>query len=177
MIGLGASEGGRAQFENAVADKLAARDVLAVASGNLISSMEDVNRTAVREWVQTDGYDAVIVTRLVDTQKQTSYKPPTYTEGSYQITNHTPVGLEERVLHAPSHLAVRGERPPFAAVPGDKHDGRPARLGGRLAPPGDPRRQRQPGGVGDRQHHLRHPGRRPVGDQPHRRPARDQKET
>src|SRR5262249_9069734 len=88
VIGLGASAGGRAQFENAVAANLAARDVLAVASGNLIASMGDVTRAAVREWVQTDGYDAVIVTRLVDTQKQTSYKPPTYTDfygywGSY----------------------------------------------------------------------------------------------
>ena len=80
VIGLGASEGGRAQFENAVADKLATRNVLAVASGNLIAAQEDVTRAAVREWVQSDGYDAVIVTRLVDTQKQTSYQPPTYTD-------------------------------------------------------------------------------------------------
>src|SRR5262245_47697294 len=66
VIGLGATEGGRAQFENAVADALAARNVTAVASGNVIASQEDVTRTAVREWVATDGYDAVLVTRLVD---------------------------------------------------------------------------------------------------------------
>jgi hypothetical protein len=88
VVGLGASEGGRAAFENAVADKLAAQGVLGVASGNLIVAAEDLNRDAVRRWVEKDGYDAVLVTRLVDTRKQTSYQPPTYTDfygywGSY----------------------------------------------------------------------------------------------
>jgi hypothetical protein len=88
VVGLGASEGGRAAFENALADRLAAQDVLGVASGNLIVSAEDLNRDAVRGWVEKDGYDAVLVTRLVDTRKHTSYRPPTYTDfygywGSY----------------------------------------------------------------------------------------------
>jgi hypothetical protein len=88
VVGLGASEGGRAAFENAVADKLAAQGVLGVASGNLIVAAEDLNRAAVERWVARDGYDAVLVTRLVDTRKQTSYQPPTYTDfygywGSY----------------------------------------------------------------------------------------------
>jgi hypothetical protein len=80
VVGLGASEGGRAMFENAVADKLAAQGVLGVASGNLIVAAEDLNREAVRGWVAKDGYDAVLVTRLVDTKKETSYRPPTYTD-------------------------------------------------------------------------------------------------
>jgi hypothetical protein len=88
VIGLGASEGGRAQFENTVADRLATHGVLAVASNNVIAASGDVTRDAVRAWVQADGYDAVLVTRLVDTQKQTTYRPPTYTDfygywGSY----------------------------------------------------------------------------------------------
>jgi hypothetical protein len=80
IVGLGASEGGRAAFENAVADRLAAQRVLAVASGNLIASAEDLSRDAVRGWVETDGYDAVLVTRLVDVKKESSYRPPTYTD-------------------------------------------------------------------------------------------------
>ena len=88
VVGLGASEGGRAAFENAVADKLAAQGVLGVASGNLIVAAADLNRAAVEGWVAKDGYDAVLVTRLVDTKKETSYQPPTYTDfygywGSY----------------------------------------------------------------------------------------------
>ena len=88
VVGLGASEGGRAAFENAVADKLAAQGVLGVASGNVLVAMEDVSRESVTGWVETDGYDAVLVTRLVDVKKETSYKPPTYTDfygywGSY----------------------------------------------------------------------------------------------
>jgi hypothetical protein len=88
VVGLGASEGGRAAFENAVADRLAAQGVLGVASGNVLVSMDDVSRDSVKRWVERDGYDAVLVTRLVDVKKETSYKPPTYTDfygywGSY----------------------------------------------------------------------------------------------
>ena len=78
VVGLGASEGGRAAFENAVADKLAAQGVLGVASGNLIVAMGDVTRESLKRWVATDGYDAVLVARLVDVKKQTTYQPPTY---------------------------------------------------------------------------------------------------
>jgi hypothetical protein len=80
VVGLGATEGGRAAFENAMADRLAAQGVLAVASGNLIVSADDVSRESLRAWVRSDGYDAVLVARLVDVQKQTSYRPPTYTD-------------------------------------------------------------------------------------------------
>lgn len=78
VVGLGASAGGRASFENAVADQLAAQGVLGVASGNLIAAAEDLTRESVRGWVASDGYDAVLVTRLVDTRKSTTYHPPSY---------------------------------------------------------------------------------------------------
>src|SRR4029450_5229853 len=64
VVGLGASEGGRAEVENAVADKLAAQNVIAVASGNLIASQADLSREALKRWVETDGYDAGVVARL-----------------------------------------------------------------------------------------------------------------
>ena len=88
VIGLGASEGGRVQFENAVCDKLAAQGILGVGSNSVIAASADVTRDAVRAWAQTDGYDAVLVTRLVDVKKDTTYKPPTYNDfygywGSY----------------------------------------------------------------------------------------------
>jgi hypothetical protein len=88
VIGLGASEGGRVQFENAVCDKLAGQGILGVASNNVIAASEDVTRDAVRAWAATDGYDAVMVTRIRDVKKDTTYKPPTYTDfygywGSY----------------------------------------------------------------------------------------------
>jgi hypothetical protein len=80
VVGLGASEGGRAAFENAVADRLAAQGVLGVASSGLIASEADVTREALRGWVERDGYDAVLVTRLADVKRETSYQPPTYTD-------------------------------------------------------------------------------------------------
>lgn len=78
VVGLGASPGGRAAFENAVADQLAAQAVLGVASGNLITAAEDLSRESVRGWVETDGYDAVLVTRLVDARKSATYHAPSY---------------------------------------------------------------------------------------------------
>lgn len=78
VVGLGASPGGRAEFENAVVDKLSAQNVLAVASSNVIVSVDDVNRENLRTWVERDGYDAVMITRLADVKKQQTYYPPTY---------------------------------------------------------------------------------------------------
>jgi hypothetical protein len=119
VVGLGASEGGRASFENAVADKLAAQGVLGVASGNVIVAAEDLSRDAVRGWVEKDGYDAVLVTRLVDTKKETSYRPPTYTDfygywghyGSYvtspgYVLETTTVMIETTLFDAASGKVV-----------------------------------------------------------------------
>jgi hypothetical protein len=46
----------------------------------VIVAMEDVTRANLERWVKTDGYDAVLVARLVDVKKETTYQPPTYTD-------------------------------------------------------------------------------------------------
>jgi hypothetical protein len=119
VVGLGASEGGRAEFENAVADRLAAQGVLGVASGNLIAAAEELSREALRGWVETDGYDAVLVTRLADVKKESSYRPPTYTDfygywghyGSYvtspgYVVETTTLRIESTLFDAQSGRVV-----------------------------------------------------------------------
>lgn len=80
IIGLGATPGGRAEFENTVADELSARGVMGVSSTGYFASVDEMTREAVRGWVQSDGYQGVLVTRLVDAQHQLYAVPPTYTD-------------------------------------------------------------------------------------------------
>jgi hypothetical protein len=78
VIGLGATEGGRAAFESAVVARLGAQGVLGVASHDVIVAIEDVSRARVRRLARQQGYDAVLVTRLLDVRKETRYEPPFY---------------------------------------------------------------------------------------------------
>ena len=78
VVGLGATEGGRAAFESAVVARLDAQGVLGVASHDVIVAMEDVSRARVRRLARQQGYDAVLVTRLLDVRKETRYEPPVY---------------------------------------------------------------------------------------------------
>jgi hypothetical protein len=78
VIGLGASEGGRAAFEEAVVETLRARGVAAAPSHDMFAASEDVTREAVESWAREGGYDGVLVTRLLDVQRDTIYHPPTY---------------------------------------------------------------------------------------------------
>jgi hypothetical protein len=80
IIGLGATEGGRAQFENSVADAFIQRGVMGVSSTGYFASAQDMTRDAVRAWVERDGYQGVLVARLVDVQRQQYEVPPTYTD-------------------------------------------------------------------------------------------------
>ncbi len=80
IIGLGATEGGRAEFENSVADAFLARGVTGVSSTGYFASAQDMSREAVRSWVQQDGYQGVLVARLIDIHRQQYAVPPTYTD-------------------------------------------------------------------------------------------------
>src|SRR5262245_11698137 len=72
IVGLGATPGGRAEFENDMADALVAHGVIGVASTGYFADPAQLTRDAVREWVIRDQYQGVLVTRLEDVQ-QTTY--------------------------------------------------------------------------------------------------------
>jgi hypothetical protein len=78
VVGLGATEGGRAAFESAVVARLEAQGVVGAASHDVIVEMEDASRARVRRLARQEGYDAVLVTRLLDVRKETRYEPPVY---------------------------------------------------------------------------------------------------
>lgn len=101
IIGLGATEGGRAEFENSVADALLAHGVTGVSSTGYFASAQDMTREAVRSWVQRDGYQGVLVARVVDVHRQQYTVPPTYTDlwgywGYYGTVMTSPGYVEER---------------------------------------------------------------------------------
>ena len=80
VIALGVNPGTRAEFENSVADALQAQGVIGVSSTGYFSDPNQMTREAVRAWVQRDGYQGVLVTRLVDVRKTQVYQPPQYAD-------------------------------------------------------------------------------------------------
>jgi len=78
VIGLGASPGGRAEFENAMVDALTAQGVIAVASVGYFADASQMTRDAVRGWVMRDGFQGVLVTRLEDVKQSVVVTPPQY---------------------------------------------------------------------------------------------------
>jgi len=101
IIGLGATEGGRAEFENTVADAFLTHGVIGVSSTGYFVSAADMTREAVRSWVQRDGYQGVLVARLVDVRREQYAVPPTYTDlwgywGYYGTVVTSPGYVEDR---------------------------------------------------------------------------------
>ncbi len=80
IIGLGATEGGRAAFENSLADAFLKQGVMGVSSTGYFASASDMTREGVRSWVERDGYQGVLVSRLVDVDRQYQVVEPTYTD-------------------------------------------------------------------------------------------------
>jgi hypothetical protein len=101
IIGLGASEGGRAEFENSVADALLAHGVTGVSSTGYFASAAEMTRDAVAAWARRDGYQGVLVARIVDVQREQRVVVPTYTDlwgywGYYGRVMTAPGYVEER---------------------------------------------------------------------------------
>ncbi len=80
IIGLGATPGGRAEFENDMADALADEGVLGVSSSGYFADASQLTREAVRAWVISDGYQGVLVTRLESVQQTQYVEAPQYTD-------------------------------------------------------------------------------------------------
>jgi len=80
IVGLGATPGGRAEFENDMADALADRGVIGVSSSGYFADARELTRDAVRAWVIRDDYQGVLVTRLESVQQTQFVQPPQYTD-------------------------------------------------------------------------------------------------
>jgi hypothetical protein len=80
IVALGAAPGGRAEFENDMADALAARGLIGVSSSGYFADAAELTRDAVRSWVIRDAYQGVLVARLESVQHNQYVRPPQYTD-------------------------------------------------------------------------------------------------
>jgi hypothetical protein len=80
IIGLGATPGGRTEFENGMADALAARGLIGVGSSGYFVDASELTRDAVRAWVIRDGYQGVLVARVESLEQTQFVQPPQYTD-------------------------------------------------------------------------------------------------
>jgi hypothetical protein len=77
IVGLAPTEGGRAHYENAFADRLSALGATGIASSNVFPSQEELSRERVAAWVREHGIRGALVTRVEDVKREQRYVPPT----------------------------------------------------------------------------------------------------
>ena len=117
IVALAKTPGLRAQYENDFADKLANTQVLAVASINLVPDVKAIDRRTVEAWSVEYGLDAVVVTRVVNVDRQTKYIPPVYTMGGWygawavasspgRVVENTTISLETDLFDAKSEKLI-----------------------------------------------------------------------
>jgi hypothetical protein len=76
VIGVAPDEEGRRAFEDALVSAIAAQGGTAVASIEVLPHEEQLTKEQLEETVAAQGYDAVLITRLLSVDKSTEYIPP-----------------------------------------------------------------------------------------------------
>jgi hypothetical protein len=76
VIGLSPSEGTRQVFERRFAERLRARGVEALPSAKVLPAHGDLAREQVQAWVRERGIEGVILTHVVDVERETEVVPP-----------------------------------------------------------------------------------------------------
>jgi hypothetical protein len=79
IIGVAEKEGVRRQFEDSFAKRLGTAKVGAMSSYPMLSDPAAISDESVGPIVKEGGYSHILVTRLVDREKVTTYVPPTST--------------------------------------------------------------------------------------------------
>jgi hypothetical protein len=74
VVGLGASDEARVEFESSITQKLNTQGVTSIPSNEKLPAAKDVTPATVRERAHSDGVDGVLVTRLVETKTESGYK-------------------------------------------------------------------------------------------------------
>lgn len=83
VIGLSPSEGARHEFEQRFAERLRARGVDALPSVRVLPEHGDLTRERVTAWVRERGIQGVILTHVVDVERETEVVPPTVQPSLY----------------------------------------------------------------------------------------------
>ena len=117
IVALAPTPGARVQYENDFVDKLSNVHVLAIASSNVVADVAEINRKTVEAWMQEFRLDGVIVTRVIDVERQTEYIPPNYTMGGWygawavptspgRVVESTTISLETDLFDAKTEKLV-----------------------------------------------------------------------
>ena len=117
IVALAATPGTRARYENDFVDKLSNVHVLAIASSNVVPDVAEIDRKTLEAWVQEFRLDGVIVTRVVNVERETEYIPPNYTMGGYygawavpispgRVVEKTTISLETDLFDAKTEKLV-----------------------------------------------------------------------
>jgi hypothetical protein len=76
IISLSQQFGIRGEFENAVARRFGLEGLRAEPSSDLMSLGQPINRETVKAAMADKGFDAVLVSRLIDVENEAAYVPP-----------------------------------------------------------------------------------------------------
>lgn len=76
VIGVSADQAGRRAFEDALVSAIAGQGGSAVASIEVLPHEEQLTKEQLEETVATQGYDAVLITRLLSVDKSREYTAP-----------------------------------------------------------------------------------------------------
>ena len=74
VIGVANDYDGRARFERLLVSKLAEHDVAAVAYYRAMGGNQPIDRDSIRQLVQTEGFDAVLITRVLNRDNAAAVK-------------------------------------------------------------------------------------------------------
>jgi hypothetical protein len=86
VIGVAENAGVRRQYEDSFSGRLAAVNVSAMPSYTVLPDAAAINEESVTPVVKDGGYSHILVTRLIDREKVTTYVPPSstvYVAGGY----------------------------------------------------------------------------------------------
>ena len=102
VVGVAQTPLGRRTYEDRFAEALRAGDTHAVSSYQLLPSRDRLTKEALEGVVRREGFDGVIVTRLLEVAAETTYVPPSthvVASGGY----HGYYGRHYDVVHTPGY--------------------------------------------------------------------------
>lgn len=109
VIGVAQNEANRRSFEDAFAAALAAQNVDAVPSYQLLPGDERLTKASIEAAIAGRGFQGVLVTRLLGVDEETTYVPPsTYVRpGYYGYGMYGYYGASWDVVHDPGYTVTK----------------------------------------------------------------------
>jgi len=104
VIGVGENDTNRRLFEDRFAAALSGKGGVALPSYGTLPHSQRLTEAEIREAIRGGGFDAVVVTRLLDVDEETEYIPPrTYTTPGHYGGYYGYYGSSWDVVHEPGY--------------------------------------------------------------------------